>query len=174
MESKEIRLQDLPQFAADFITQLQSSASAEGSSIAQHATIVRLVGDLGAGKTAFTKTVAAELGITETITSPTFVIEKIYPISTDSTGNPKNKKPLHPWDKLVHIDAYRLKNAAELEALHWHDVVGDPKALVLIEWPELVEGAAGIAADEATAEICFEVINETTRKVSWQIISTTK
>lgn len=168
-ESKEITLQDLPKFASDFITQLQSSASASETHLARQAAIVRLVGDLGAGKTAFTKSVATVLGITDTITSPTFVIEKIYPISA-SAGQTIS----FPWNKLVHIDAYRLKNAAELEALHWHDVANDPNALVLIEWPELVEGAPGTAHHEAAAEIRFEVINETTRKVSWQIISTTK
>ncbi|HET9641369.1 MAG TPA: tRNA (adenosine(37)-N6)-threonylcarbamoyltransferase complex ATPase subunit type 1 TsaE, partial [Candidatus Paceibacterota bacterium] len=44
----------------------------------EQATLVTLSGELGAGKTAFTKAAARALGITETVTSPTFVLEKIY------------------------------------------------------------------------------------------------
>jgi tRNA threonylcarbamoyladenosine biosynthesis protein TsaE len=98
------------------------------------ATVVGLSGHLGAGKTAFVKAVAAQLGITEDVTSPTFVIMKNYLI-------------VHPrWKKLVHIDAYRLEAAQELEVLDFAKVVGDPDHLVLIEWPDIVkEALAGVS-----------------------------
>ena len=91
------------------------------------ATVVGLYGDLGAGKTHFTQTVAKLLGIEENIVSPTFVIEKIYEL--------KDKNFSH----LVHIDAYRLESSSELLNLGWQKIISDPKNLILIEWPERVE-----------------------------------
>lgn len=93
------------------------------------ATVVTLSGDLGAGKTTFTQGIAAALGVTETVTSPTFVLEKIYAL----TGQ--------KWERLVHIDAYRLKGAHELGVLGWMELVADPVNFIVLEWPERVEGA---------------------------------
>ncbi|MES3004995.1 MAG: tRNA (adenosine(37)-N6)-threonylcarbamoyltransferase complex ATPase subunit type 1 TsaE [Patescibacteria group bacterium] len=90
------------------------------------ATVVGLYGNLGAGKTAFTKYVASVLGIYETITSPTFVIEKIYEL--------EKQKFTH----LIHIDAYRLKDSGELLHLGWNEILKDKNNLILIEWPEIV------------------------------------
>jgi len=92
-------------------------------------TVVGLYGNLGAGKTAFTKYIASILGIEETITSPTFVIEKIYELS--------NQKFTH----LIHIDAYRLKDSSELLHLGWKEIIADRNNLILIEWPEIVMDA---------------------------------
>lgn len=92
------------------------------------ATVLALSGDLGAGKTAFTKACAQHLGISETVVSPTFVIAKFYEIPG----------PSFPWKHLVHIDAYRLESWSELEILKFDDVFRDPKNLVIIEWPEQV------------------------------------
>ncbi len=90
------------------------------------AALVGLSGHLGSGKTAFVKVLGKSLGITEEITSPTFVIMKIYPIK-------------HPnWKRLVHIDAYRLEKREELEVLDWENIIADRNNLVLIEWPENV------------------------------------
>lgn len=96
---------------------------------AGRATIVTFSGDLGAGKTTFTQGIAAALGVEERVTSPTFVIENIYALSGQK------------WQKLVHIDAYRLKGAHELEALGWKEICADSGNLIVIEWPERVEGA---------------------------------
>lgn len=90
------------------------------------AVVVGLYGNLGAGKTAFTKFVASVLGIEEAITSPTFVIEKIYEL--------QKQKFTH----LIHIDAYRLKDSSELLKLGWDEIVNDKNNLILIEWPEIV------------------------------------
>lgn len=92
------------------------------------AVVVGLYGNLGAGKTAFTKAVAKNLGVEDTITSPTFVIEKIYEL----TGQ--------KFKHLIHIDAYRLEKEHELVSLGWHDITADPENLIFIEWPERVEG----------------------------------
>lgn len=93
---------------------------------ADKATLVTLSGDLGAGKTAFTKAVASALGVHELVTSPTFVLEKMYRISDSA------------FKRLVHIDAYRLKGGAELAPLGFDELMKDPQALVFMEWPERV------------------------------------
>ncbi len=92
----------------------------------QAATVVSLTGELGAGKTTFVKGIARSLGVRETVTSPTFVIMKIY------------KLVRQPWRHLVHIDAYRLESPEELRALGWGEIVTDPKNLILVEWAEKV------------------------------------
>ncbi len=93
------------------------------------ATVVGLSGHLGAGKTAFVKAAAKHLGVAEEITSPTFVIMKIYPINHA------------PWQRLVHIDAYRLESGKEVEALDFEKVIADRHNLVFIEWPENIKEA---------------------------------
>lgn len=116
------------------------------------ATIVGLYGNLGAGKTAFTQCVAKELGVKEFVTSPTFVIEKIY-------------ETKHPFLKrLVHIDAYRLQSGKELQNLNFEEVVENKNNLVIIEWPENVKEIL----PENHYKIHCEFVDETTRKFEVQ------
>ena len=96
------------------------------SSQKQEATILALSGDLGAGKTTLTQAVARELGVTENVNSPTFVIMKSYSLKSKD------------YRLLVHIDAYRLASHTELEKLGWAELVSDPRNLIIIEWPERV------------------------------------
>lgn len=91
------------------------------------ALIIGLCGDLGVGKTVFVKAVARELGISETVTSPTFVIEKIYKLS--------NQK----HSLLIHIDAYRLASCEELNHVGWDSITKDPQNIICIEWADRVE-----------------------------------
>jgi len=114
-------------FAAEFTAALAPGASA--------ARVVALSGELGAGKTTFTQAAAKALGVTDTVNSPTFVIQKIYKLPLDS-ARVENK-----FSRLIHIDAYRLKSAEELQHLGWSEIVADPANLIIIEWPEHVEGA---------------------------------
>jgi tRNA threonylcarbamoyladenosine biosynthesis protein TsaE len=90
------------------------------------ATVVALSGVLGAGKTTFVQEVAKTLGVDENVTSPTFVLEKIYLLKQQ------------PFDRLIHIDAYRLESPRELEILGFAELLKDPKNLILLEWPERV------------------------------------
>jgi tRNA threonylcarbamoyladenosine biosynthesis protein TsaE len=90
------------------------------------AMVIDLSGNLGAGKTVFVKAVCEYLGIKETVTSPTFIIMKIYDISAVD----------FPWKRLVHIDAYRIEDPKEIEVLRLEKVIADPQNLILIEWPE--------------------------------------
>jgi tRNA threonylcarbamoyladenosine biosynthesis protein TsaE len=93
------------------------------------ATVVALQGDLGAGKTTLTKTLANELGVQETVVSPTFVIAKFYETSGQS------------FQHLVHIDAYRIESTEELQPLGWNELLNHPNTLVVVEWPEHIQSA---------------------------------
>jgi len=90
----------------------------------KRATIVALCGELGAGKTTFTKSAARALKIKEIVPSPTFVIMRSYKLQTTN------------YQLFIHIDAYRLKNKKELLHLGWKELVNDPKNLIFVEWPE--------------------------------------
>lgn len=116
-----------------------------------NAFIVAMHGDLGAGKTTFVKAVAKEFGVENTVTSPTFVIEKIYKLENQA------------YENLIHIDAYRLKSGEELKALGWEEVSKNPKNIIFIEWPSNVEEVL----PEDKQEISFKFIDENTREIMW-------
>jgi tRNA threonylcarbamoyladenosine biosynthesis protein TsaE len=101
------------------------------------ATLVTLQGELGAGKTAFTQAAAKALGVEEAVTSPTFVLEKVYEL----TGK--------PFARLVHIDAYRLEERAELAPLGFDAIMHNADTLVMLEWPEKV----GIASADVRVSL---------------------
>ena len=127
----------------------QARRFAAGLNVASdHATIVALSGDLGAGKTTFVQEVAAYFGIPEPVTSPTFVIEKVYECASG------------PFKRLIHIDAYRLKGAHDLEILGWREIIIDPNNLILLEWPERV----GDAVPESAIRISIKHIDGETRE----------
>lgn len=84
--------------------------------------IICLKGDLGSGKTFFTKQLGKQLFIEEEIDSPSFVLFKEY-----NTGK-------HP---IYHLDLYRLKNEDELLELGIFDMI--ETGITIIEWPELAE-----------------------------------
>lgn len=87
---------------------------------------VLLNGDLGSGKTTFTQGLAQGLGITNTITSPTFTIMNVYPTH-------------HPViTQLVHVDLYRINQTSELLHLDIEDMERDPTTLLVIEWPKKI------------------------------------
>jgi len=115
-----------------------------------HAVIVGLFGDLGSGKTTFTQALGKHLGVKEVITSPTFVIEKIYRLNGQS--NFKN---------LIHIDAYRLDSGKELTNLGFEEISRDPNNLILIEWPERV---ADILPPDLI-KINFKFVSENEREI---------
>ena len=91
-----------------------------------HATVLALQGDLGAGKTTFTQGFLKGLGVQRRAVSPTFIILRRYPLRAK------------PFKNLYHFDAYRLKKAEDLEALEFKLILGDPKNLVLVEWPDRI------------------------------------
>jgi len=137
-------LSELEVEAAFFVESLKPGEEA--------ATLITLSGELGAGKTAFTKAVAKALGVEETVNSPTFVLEKIYMLPTG-----KNFK------RLVHIDAYRLEKGSELAPLGFDELMKDPNNLVLLEWPEKVSDALPTPA----AKIAFAVLLDGSHTISY-------
>jgi tRNA threonylcarbamoyl adenosine modification protein YjeE len=98
--------------------------------LSQGATLITLSGELGAGKTAFTKAVARALGVEEIVNSPTFVLEKIYMLPDPQA-----------FKRLIHLDAYRLEKGNDLAPLGFDELLKDTKNLILLEWPEKVADA---------------------------------
>jgi len=88
--------------------------------------VVLLGGDLGAGKTTFTKCVLRSLGVKDDVTSPTFTIMRQY----------QGKK-----FKIYHFDMYRLSSGAEASEFGLEDYIysKDPQSIVFIEWPENIK-----------------------------------
>ena len=82
--------------------------------------VICLEGDLGAGKTTFTQGLAAALGVSGRVTSPTFCIVQEY------SGEGK---------LLVHMDLYRLHGEEDVEAIGWEDYLARG-AIMVVEWPE--------------------------------------
>lgn len=110
-----------------------------------------LSGELGSGKTTFVQGFAKALGITTRLTSPTFVLEKIYPIRTHSTVT-----------RLIHVDAYRIGTDAT-PPLDLADHLNDPHAIVLIEWPEHL---SSLLQNVQCQSITFRVMGTSLRQVT--------
>lgn len=90
---------------------------------AQPGQIYTLDGDLGVGKTVFTKGVAAGLGITEPVSSPTFTIVQVYD---------EGKMPFY------HFDVYRIADPEEMEEIGYEDYFFG-SGVCMIEWANLIE-----------------------------------
>lgn len=103
--------------------------------------VICLDGELGSGKTVFVKGFAKALGISETITSPTFSLVKEYQ---------DGELPL------FHMDVYRLDDAKEDFGL---DDYLNQDGICIIEWPEMIEGQL----PEERLDIKFKVIDDETR-----------
>lgn len=95
--------------------------------------VFALEGEMGAGKTYFTKGLARAMGISELVTSPTFALENEY-------GN--------RHEKLFHFDAWRLENSNELTALGFENLI-KTKSVISIEWAEKVSNEIRKFDDEA-------------------------
>ncbi|MDD5152552.1 MAG: tRNA (adenosine(37)-N6)-threonylcarbamoyltransferase complex ATPase subunit type 1 TsaE [Candidatus Pacebacteria bacterium] len=122
------------------------------------ATVVCMSGDLGAGKTAFVKCVASVLGITDVVTSPTFVLEKIYTIPAGSVVGTR-------FSKLIHIDAYRLRSGKETSALGFDEIIADKNNIVFIEWPENIHDAL----PKEVINLSFSYVDGNVRRVEERI-----
>ncbi|MEJ5301449.1 MAG: tRNA (adenosine(37)-N6)-threonylcarbamoyltransferase complex ATPase subunit type 1 TsaE [Thermodesulforhabdaceae bacterium] len=109
--------------------------------------VVALWGDLGSGKTTFTRGIAQALGIPPSvpITSPTFTIINEY----------------HGILKLYHIDLYRISGAADLETLTLREIIYG-NGVSIIEWPDRLEEGD---LPENRWDVLFDVIDETERLI---------
>ena len=107
--------------------------------------VVALYGDLGAGKTAFTRGISAGLGIRMNVSSPTFTIVNEYP------GN----------IPLFHFDMYRLDSENELFDIGWDDY-HDRGGVCVVEWSEKVPGAFS----PETISVEFENLGDNKRRLT--------
>lgn len=107
-------LSELHDFAADLAAGITPNKD--------KATVIGLVGPLGAGKTAFVQELLSVYGVDGPVTSPTYTIETVYQL------------PDSPFARAYHLDAYRLEGAEDLEVLDFTDRLADPANLILIEW----------------------------------------
>lgn len=92
--------------------------------------VLALTGDLGSGKTTFTKALGDALSIKQTITSPTFVIMQEYPIPL------RTKSQKYKW--LYHLDLYRLTKQSEIKSLGLDQIWTKPETITVIEWADKI------------------------------------
>ena len=112
----------------EYITHSPAQTEAVGAALAARLTpgaVIAYRGDLGAGKTAFTRGLARGLGVKENVTSPTFTIVNEY---------------LSGRMPLFHFDMYRLRSAEDLWDIGWEDYL-DRGGICAVEWSENVEEA---------------------------------
>ena len=94
----------------------------------KRALIVGLVGELGTGKTTFTKTLLRTLGIRGRVASPTFIFSRRY------------RSKLKYYKNIWHFDVYRLNSPKEVREIGLKEAVSQDKNLVIVEWADKVEG----------------------------------
>ena len=111
--------------------------------------VIDLIGDMGAGKTTFSKGFAEGLGVTETVTSPTFTIMNEY-----TSG----KMPLY------HFDMYRLESLEDAENLGFNEYfdMSTLKGITLVEWSEKTPGIL----PALHIEVKLKKIDEEKREIS--------
>ncbi len=107
--------------------------------------VLCLEGDLGAGKTTFTQGLAAALGVSGRVTSPTFCIVQEH---------------RSPTTLLVHMDLYRLTSEEDVLAIGWEDYLAEG-AILVVEWPS----RAGSLIPPSARHISFHHLGEESRQI---------
>jgi tRNA threonylcarbamoyladenosine biosynthesis protein TsaE len=131
----------------EYITNSPSETEAVGAALAKvlkPGTVIAYRGDLGAGKTAFTRGLARGLGVKESVTSPTYTIVNEY---------------LGGSAPLFHFDMYRLGSEDELFDIGWEDYL-ERGGICAVEWSENVQGAM-----EDAIVITITRLGEDSRKI---------
>ena len=133
----------------EFITHSPEETEKIGEALAkslQPGTILAYRGDLGAGKTAFTRGLARGLGCKETVTSPTYTIVNEY---------------LGGRLPLFHFDMYRLASSDDLWDIGWEDYL-DREGVCAVEWSENVPEAF----DGSEIRVSIEKCADNARKIT--------
>ena len=131
-----------------FLTNSPEQTEAVGAALAKILTpgaVIAYRGDLGAGKTAFTRGLARGLGYEEPVTSPTYTIVNEY---------------LGGRLPLFHFDMYRLSSADDLWDIGWEDYL-DRGGVCAVEWSENVEEAM-----EGAISVTIEKLGEDARRIT--------
>ena len=132
----------------EFITSAPEETEAVGQALGavlKAGTVLAYTGDLGAGKTAFTRGLAKGLGATDRVTSPTYTIVNEY---------------LSGRLPLFHFDMYRLGSSDELWDIGWEDYL-ERGGVCAVEWSENVDDAM-----ENAIYIRIEKTGENSRKIT--------
>ena len=132
----------------EFITHSPEETEAIGEKLAQQlnpGTILAYRGDLGAGKTAFTRGLARGLGFREQVTSPTYTIVNEY---------------LSGRMPLFHFDMYRLASSDDLWDIGWEDYL-ERGGVCAVEWSENVADAM-----EDAITVCIQKLGEESRRIT--------
>ena len=132
----------------EYITHSPEETEEIGAALAQKlnaGTVIAYRGDLGAGKTAFTRGLARGLGYRESVTSPTYTIVNEY---------------LGGRLPLFHFDMYRLGSADDLWDIGWEDYL-DRGGVCAVEWSENVQEAM-----EGAISVSIAKLDENTRRVT--------
>ena len=131
-----------------YITNSPAETEAVGIALAkalQSGSILAYRGDLGAGKTAFTRGLAKGLGCTDMVTSPTYTIVNEY---------------LSGRLPLFHFDMYRLASSDDLWDIGWEDYL-ERGGICAVEWSENVEDAL-----EGAISVTIEKLGEDSRRIT--------
>ncbi|MEI8135185.1 MAG: tRNA (adenosine(37)-N6)-threonylcarbamoyltransferase complex ATPase subunit type 1 TsaE [bacterium] len=116
--------------------------------------VVLLRGELGVGKTQFTKGIARHFGLDENeIASPTYSLVNEYEVHT------------HGVEKLFHLDCYRFEKPEELLELGVEEYLLPRKDITIIEWPERIEAYL----PSKRIEVRFEVLSPTQRIITIEV-----
>ena len=132
----------------EFITNSPEQTEQVGAALGKvltAGTVLAYEGDLGAGKTAFTRGLARGLGAADMVTSPTYTIVNEY---------------LSGRLPLFHFDMYRLASADDLWDIGWDDYL-DRGGVCAVEWSENVEEAM-----EGAIRVRIEKLGEDTRRIT--------
>ena len=117
--------------------------------------VVCLEGDLGAGKTTFTQGLAAALGVSGRVNSPTFCIVQEHRRQSAAVGGSR---------LLVHMDLYRLHDENDVIAIGWEDYLAQG-AILVVEWPD----RAGTLIPSDARHIVFTHLDgEESRRIVFQ------
>lgn len=114
--------------------------------------IIILKGELGAGKTAFTKGIAEGLGVTNEVKSPTFTLMSVYHVPNHETIK-----------EMVHVDTYRLNTFEEILEIGIEEYLGRQDTLMIIEWPEKVDR---LLENKKIIIVAIKQENETERTIT--------
>lgn len=139
----------------DFISHSPEQTRRLGWRLGQHARVgdlFLLSGSFGAGKTALTQGLAAGLGVTERVTSPSFALVNEHD-ARDAAGAAL---------RLYHIDLYRLATEDEVASVGLEELLDDPEGVCAIEWPDRL----GTRATRDHLLIVLEPVSDTKRRLA--------
>ena len=136
----------------EYITNNQSETEKLARQLAKElkgGELLAFSGNLGAGKTVFVRALAKGLGIKENVTSPTFVLMKVYDI--------KHKTA----DKFVHVDCYRLSGQEDLFDIGLGDYLNYDNIIVAIEWADKI-----VNLPDTAIRIDIQLLEDDKRKIT--------